>query len=307
MNLLPPSGRQVTIAHGRQQAVIVEVGAALRRYAVDGDDIVDGFAADEMSTGGRGQVLAPWPNRLDGGSYDFDGRVLQLPLSEPHAGNAIHGLVRFANWEVAESGSAHAVMTHRLHPQPGYPFLLDLRVAYALDAAGLTVVVEATNRGPDRCPFGAGAHPYVRVGERGVDPLTLRSPAASWYRSDGRGIPVERCRCEGTPNDFREPRAIGAARLDTAFTDLQRGTDGRAVVELAAPDGGRRVQVWMDPSFTHLMLFTGDTLAGDARRRSLAVEPMSCAPNAFRTGDGLRVLAPGETFRGRWGIVPFPC
>ncbi len=28
-----------------------------------------------MCTGGRGQILAPWPNRLEDGTYEFAGRV----------------------------------------------------------------------------------------------------------------------------------------------------------------------------------------------------------------------------------------
>jgi aldose 1-epimerase len=49
------------------------------------------------------------------------------------------------------------------------------------------------------------------------------------------------------------------------------------------------------------MVFTGDTLA-DVKRRSIAVEPMTCPPNAFRTGEGVIVLEPGESTTGRWGI-----
>jgi len=301
---LIPSGQQVELVRGDQRAVVVEVGGGLRSYTVAGEDVLDGYPVAEMATSGRGQILAPWPNRLADGRYDFDGRTNQLGLTEPATGTAIHGLVRFANWTVAEQGVDHAVMAYRLHPQPGYPFLLDLRAAYLLDADGLQVTLTLTNRGGSPAPIGVGMHPYVRLGAGAIDRLELRVPASSWYRTDDRGIPTGRLAVEGTPQDFRMTRRIGDTRLDTAFADLLRGGDGRAVVELGEPGGGRTLRVWVDTGFRHLMLFTGDTVADASRRRqALAVEPMSCAPNALRSGDGLEVLAPGAAYEASWGIT----
>lgn len=61
----------------------------------------------------------------------------------------------------------------------------------------------------------------------------------------------------------------------------------------------------MDERFPYYMLYTGDTLPDrQQRRRSLGVEPMTCAPNAFASGDGLIVLAPGERVVSRWGVTP---
>jgi aldose 1-epimerase len=51
------------------------------------------------------------------------------------------------------------------------------------------------------------------------------------------------------------------------------------------------------------MLFTGDPLP-DVDRRSLAAEPMTCPPNAFRTGEALIRLEPGRSFTSAWGIAP---
>ena len=115
-----------------------------------------------MATAGRGQVLAPWPNRLQDGTYEFEGRRHQLPLSEPEHANAIHGLVRWAAWQARELEPHRVVLGHVLHPRPGYPFALELRVAYELSEAGLAVRMTATNVGVGTCPYGSGAHPYVR-------------------------------------------------------------------------------------------------------------------------------------------------
>lgn len=299
-----PSGRQVEIAHGDHRATIVEVGGGIRSLTVAGEPVLDGYEPDEMCSSARGQPLIPWPNRLADGSYELDGQHHQLPLSEPEKRNAIHGLVRFANWEVTEEGLGRVVVAHRLHPQPGYPFLLDLRIEYTLGQEGLAVRSTATNRGDRPCPYGAGAHPYLRLGTGAVDGIVLRSPGATSYSTDDRGIPSGSQPVAGTPTDFRHARSIGSIVLDTTFTDLERDWDGRAVVELAEPDGPRHLQLWLDESYPYLMLFTGNTLPDPERRRQgLGIEPMTCAPNAFRTGDGLRVLAPGETMEATWGII----
>jgi aldose 1-epimerase len=88
------------------------------------------------------------------------------------------------------------------------------------------------------------------------------------------------------------------------YTDLERGVDGRARVILQAPDGGVTVEVWMDEAFRHVTVYTGETVQPPFRRRqSVAVEPMTCPPNAFVSGEDLLVLQPGESWQGAWGIA----
>jgi aldose 1-epimerase len=65
------------------------------------------------------------------------------------------------------------------------------------------------------------------------------------------------------------------------------------------------VDLWTDEAYGYVQLFTGDTLADPRRRRrSLGVEPMTAAPNAFRSGAGLLTLAPGATATATWGVRP---
>ena len=298
-----PTGEQFELSFEDQRAVVVEVGGGLRRYAVGDWEVLDGYGSDERVSGGRGQVLIPWPNRLRDGRYEHDGTTQQLALTEPAGGNAIHGLVRWASWQAVEQAPDRVVMAHRLHPQQGWPFTLDLRIAYALDAHGLSVQTTATNLSAEACPYGAGAHPYLSVGTALVDEAVLQAPGEIRLLADDRGIPTGEALVAGTPYDFRAPRPIGELVLDTAYGALARDDDGRARVHLSAPDGGRHVALWMDEAYTWLMLFTGDTLADGARRRSLAAEPMTCAPNALQSGAGLRTLAPGESCTASWGVA----
>jgi aldose 1-epimerase len=300
--VIAPSGEQITITAGDQQAVVVEVGGGLRSYSASGRELVDGYGADEMSSSGRGQVLIPWPNRLQDGSYEFDGGRHQLPLNEPEHRNAIHGLVRWATWTAAEREPHRAVMKHVLYPQPGYPFTLGISVEYALSDSGLHVRTTATNLGAGPCPYGSGAHPYLTLGTEPIDHLMLRVPGRSIQRSDERGLPVATENVEGTEHDFQHPRRIGSTRLDHAFTDLKRDQDGLARVELRDPDRGMQVSLWVDQSYPYFMIFSGDSLP-DFNRRSLAVEPMTCPPNAFRTGDALVRLEPGSSLTSTWGIA----
>src|SRR5262245_30441119 len=107
-----PSGEQHEFRSGDQVAVATEVGATLRAYTAGGAEIVDGFALGEPASAGRGQVLAPWPNRLDGGRYAFDGVEGRAAIDEPERGNAIHGLVRWIPWSLgANAEDAVALQT----------------------------------------------------------------------------------------------------------------------------------------------------------------------------------------------------
>jgi aldose 1-epimerase len=298
-----PSGRQVEIASADQRAWVVEVGAGLRAYSARGQELLDGYAADEMCSSARGQCLVPWPNRIRDGRYEFAGSLQQLPLTEPERQCAIHGLARWANWTIADQAGDAVTMAHLLHPQPGYPHTLRIAVEYRLDSDGLTVRTTATNVGASACPYGAGAHPYLTVGTPSVDSVVLQAPGRTRLTSDERGIPTGAEPVDGSEYDFREPQPIGTAKLDTAFTDLERDNDGRARVHLASPGGDRATTFWLDESYRYLMLFTGDALP-DVNRRSLGIEPMTCAPNAFQSGDGLVILEPGESLAACWGIEP---
>jgi aldose 1-epimerase len=192
-------------------------------------------------------------------------------------------------------------MSHRLDARPGYPFQLDSWVEYRLSSSGMTVTMGARNIGKRACPFGAGAHPYFRLADAGADAVELCVSAAEWLEVDDKSIPTRRRLVEGSAIDFRRPRSIGTTHLDHAFTGLARDREGVAQVLLRAD--GRALRLWLDGRFGFVQIYTGDTLPDRRRRRQgIAVEPMTCAPNAFNSGDGLIVLPPDVSFEGRWGV-----
>ncbi len=297
---LPASGEQFELRHGDQRAVVVEVGGGLRRNSVGGRDVLDGYEADEQADGGRGQPLLPWPNRVRDGRYVWDGEVHQLGLSEPALRHAIHGLVRWRNWQVLAWEPSRLTFGLRLFPMSGYPFTLGLTIDYDLSAAGLRVSTQAENLGTRACPYGLGFHPYLTVGAR-IDAARLTVPAERMLMADERLIPVSSEPVADTPYDFRAGREIGPLVLDSCFHDLARGQDGRARVTLSGPDA--TVTLWMGEAYRYVMVYSGDTLSASARRRhALAIEPMSCPPNAFASTESLIRLEPMQTHTAEWGI-----
>jgi aldose 1-epimerase len=319
-----PSGAQWTIRHGEHEATVVEVGGGLRTYRVGGADVLDGYGEQEICPSHAGHVLAPWPNRIRDGRYMFTGEEHQLPLSEPGRHSAIHGLVTWVRWRRVHNEPDQVTLEYDLPAQPGYPWPLLLRTEWTVDGHGVRAVHSATNRGRSACPFGLAAHPYLRIPGVAVDDVVLRVPARTRLLVDGRLLPIGAAKVAGGEFDFTEPRRIGGQVLDVAFGGLVPEPDGGTTVELSTMDSisgrsvgsgqstveehsdrvVRGVRVWAGAGFHWWQVFTADTLAGPRRRRSVAVEPMTCPPDAFRSGRDVVVLEPGQTWSGAWGITP---
>jgi aldose 1-epimerase len=298
----PPSGEQFEIRHGDQRATIVEVGGGIRELFAGDRAVLEPYELGATCDGGHGAVLVPWPNRIGDGRYSFDGIERQLALTEPGRGNAIHGLLRWAPWRALEHEPDRVLMGARLHPHPGYPFDLEVSVEYRLENDGLTVTIMARNVGENACPFGAGQHPYLSPGTGTIDECLLELRAATVISIDAeRGLPRGRESLDGRELDFRRPRKLGGVVIDSPFTDLERDEDGMARVRLTGRDG-QTVGLWVDSSHPVIELFTGDTLAPERRRTGLAVEPMTCPPDAFRSGENLIRLEPGTSCTSRWGV-----
>jgi aldose 1-epimerase len=300
--MVPLTGTQYEIAAGDYQAVATELGAGLRELRWGGRPVVAEYQPDELPPGAAGQLLVPWPNRVDRGRYTVAGTEYQLDLSEPAAGNAIHGLARWAPWSAVRHDRHAVVLRHVLLGRAGYPFCLELDVEYHLSGDfGLRVSVIARNVGARPAPYGTGSHPYLTAGAPAVDECELTLPVARWQPADERGIPAgPEQDVAGGALDFRTARRIGAARLDHAFTGLDRDEGGRAWARLARD--GTEVALWAGPGYRWLQVFTGDTLDAARRRRAIAIEPMTCPPNAFATGTDLIMLDPRGSVTHTWGI-----
>jgi aldose 1-epimerase len=302
--MVAPSGDQFEIAAGGYRAVVTESGATLRLLEHDGRPLLRGFGEDELSPGARGQLLVPWPNRVRDGAYSFDGRDLQLPLTEPARHNASHGLARWVAWSPEEHGTTSVSLGYRLMAQSGYPWSLDLHVLYDLSADGLTVTQTATNLSDRPAPYASGAHPYLTAGPGPVDTWELSLPAGLRLLADERKLPVGEEPVDGTAYDFRVTRPLRETVLDDAFGALTRDEDEVATTEVRDPATGRGVALWVDRHHPWLMVYSADDQP--ERRTALAVEPMTAPPDAFRSGRDLLTLAPaghdGDEVSVSWGI-----
>jgi aldose 1-epimerase len=296
------SGTQWSIESGGTRAVIVEVGGTLRHYSVGDVPVLDGFEADELSPASAGQILAPWPNRIRDGNYTFEQQTHQLPLTEPGRHNAIHGLANWARWSLAEQTADAITVEYELPAQIGYPWWLTLRARWSVSADGLRCEQEVVNNSPSNAPWGFSVHPYVQLPGVAVDDILLHVPGKTRILADGRLLPIGAVGVAGTEYDFTEPRKIGDLVLDTTFGDIEHDASGITEVTIADPASPAKVVVWADDKFKYWQVFSGDTLDDERFRRSVAIEPMTCPPDSFRTGRDLTVLAPGERWTAAWGI-----
>lgn len=288
------NGARYEITAGGYRAVLAEVGAQLAGLWHDGSPVTVETSPDALPPKSTGAVLLPWPNRIAGGRYSFDGVDYQLPLTEAALGNASHGLVRWVRWRLEQHDAESVTLAHDLVPQPGYPFELRLQVSYRLHAgAGLQVSTAVTNTGRDAAPFGAGFHPYLDLADHELDTAELLVPAAAVFSTDEHQIPTGSLPVAGTAFDFQTLRPIGSQRLDHGFAEL---TGSAALLRTERRD----IELRWDAAYRYLQVFTPPFITPG--RNAVAIEPMSCPANAFNSGEGLIRLEPGAEWTGVWGV-----
>lgn len=302
--LRPPDDESVRIESGVWMAEVSTSGGALGQVRHAGIELLDGFPPMASSTMARGQILAPWTNRLRDGRYEFMGESHQLEISDPATMTALHGLASRARWDVADRRDDAITLELRLDGTDGYPWTLLLQVTYVVAPTGLIVTHEASNLAPTKAPYAIGAHPYVVAGDGRVDDWRVELDASRVMLVDPeRMLPLGIVDVDRVGLDFRAPRTVGTSRLNHAFTGLGRDPRGRAGVSVSGESG--RVLVWGGHGCRWIQLYTSDD-DPIRPRRSIAVEPMSAPADAFNSGRDLVVLAPGgqpgSTHVMEWGI-----
>ena len=298
-------GVEHRLVHGDLTAVVTEVGAGVRSFTHCRRDLVLPYDEGEVRPRYRGVLLAPWPTRVVDGRYSFEQREYQLPLTEPERGHALHGLVAWSRFDRVAGDAASVTLVHRLVPTTGYPFDLEVRAAYSLDDAGLTCVVTAVNHGDRRAPYGVGSHPYLVAGDGPVDRWTLELPADQVLEvTESRLVPRQLAPVAGGTFDFREERSLDGVFLDHAFTGLRPDDEGLVRALVRGSDGAGVRCTWRASELPWVQVHTADLPPPERSRAGLALEPMSCAPDAFNSGAGLLVLEPGESVEHAWVIGP---
>ncbi|MEF2977130.1 aldose 1-epimerase family protein [Subtercola sp. YIM 133946] len=325
-----PTGRQFELRavsdDGREnRAVVTELGAMLRVLEADGVPLIEGFDESVYPTFCAGWMLIPWPNRVRDARWHYDGADLQLPITEPDRGNALHGFVFDLRHTVVDSSPASITLRALIEPTAPYPFALTVDTTFTLAPATpatpataaapatpatpgtaatpvLTVTHAITNTGDRDAPAAVGAHPYFRIGDVATEQLTVTVNAATRVTVDDRLNPTGTAPVTGTPYDLSQGAVVGTLDLDTAYLDLTPAPDGRFVQTIAAPDG-RRIELWGDSSFDQAQVFTTQIFPRSGGLGwAVTVEPTTAAPDALNSGHGLHWIAPGDTWTVSWGI-----
>ncbi|WP_245953416.1 aldose 1-epimerase family protein [Arthrobacter silvisoli] len=290
------------IRSGEYSAVITARAAALRELRHGERDIVVPFPAGGPIPDYRGIIAAPWPNRIADGQYTFDGVEYHVPINEPARSCALHGFLFELDWTLDSQEESAVTLSCSPAPTAGYPHALRLAVEYRLTDAGLRIAVTAANLGRTAAPYGVCPHPYLVAGPSPLDQWILEIPAGACLEvTPDRLLPKETRSVEGHAFDFRSPRAIGATEIDHAFTDIAFDGGGQARVLVRDP-GGTGVGMSWDSSCRWLQIHTADKEAPALNRLGLAVEPMSCPPDAFNSGTDLVRLEAGATHSTAWTI-----
>lgn len=297
-------GELFTLAAGAYRAEVSTVGATLESLTIDGRDLLVRSPETGPMQFFRGAIVAPWPNRIGDGTYTWDGQEIRTALTEPERGNALHGLISFQAFTPATVAEDELVLRTELFPSTGYPFHLLLTVHYALDPqAGLTTTVTARNLGAQDAPYGVCPHPYLVAGTEPLDTWSLQVEAATMLTvTEDRLLPTGTAPiAPGSEFDFRAPTTIGSLFIDHAFTDLGRDEQERAVVTVTAPSG-TGVELSAGPECPWLQIHTGDRPEPRNNRLGLAVEPMTCPPDAFRSGIDVVRLVPDAEHSASWTL-----
>lgn len=295
------SGTEVHLAHGPYSAVVTLRGGALRELRHGDRDLVVGFGPDGPVPDYRGVICAPWPNRLADGSYSYAGTAYAAAVNEPERGAALHGLAIHRPWEVLEAAADRTVLGCRVPAGPDYPADLELAVTYSLSDDGLRGEVRAVNAGTTAAPYGVCPHPYLVAGPSPLDDWSLELPAGAYLEvTPDRLLPVGMRQVDGGAFDFRSSRRLGPVQIDHAFTDIVRDAEGLARVRVLDPSGAG-VELEWGTEWPWVQVHTGDKPVGPDRL-GLAVEPMTCPPDALHSGTDLVHLQPGQAHSASWAI-----
>ncbi|WP_231367241.1 aldose-1-epimerase [Schaalia sp. ZJ405] len=283
------SGTEITLQSGDYTARIVTVGAGLAGLTLQGHDLIIGHSVDELPPSYLGKTLMPWPNRISRGTYTWEGQTYEVPVNEFSTGAALHGFMCWEDWRVVHADHDSATLGALISPRYGYPWALEAWVTYAVHSTrGLTVTLSAKNVGSEPAPYGVSSHPYLSVDGKTVDQCELTVPADLVLEVDENLAPVATRSVTDLDVDFRSSHTIDARRIDHAFTGLP---DTEWTVSLRDPDTGLTSS--LSANVPWVQVFSGDHPA--LARSGAAVEPMTCPPDAFNSGEDVIVLAPGES------------
>jgi aldose 1-epimerase len=228
--------------------------------------------------------MAPFANRIDGGTFPFEGRIHVLPINRPDENVAIHGLSRFATFDVLSQTASTLSLMHRYR---GDVFAYDLTQEFRIDPSGVSVQLTIINHGK-RMPYGLGFHPYfMRDGA-----AQLQFCASAMSQAEERHLPARFIAPQSGPEFSAGAHLDGLDEFDAHYA----GWDPRQAI-LHRPEAGIRVTLSAVGAFTNLHIYVppGGSL--------VCIEPVSHVPDVYNRPmlaeyGKLTILRPGDTLNG---------
>ena len=287
-------------SNGRFMDIIPESGAMVYQVGLLNDrgiirNILESDMDGEIKKNPwfRGRVLFPFNDRIPGGKYSFKGMDYELPINDIDDNSSIHGLVYNKPFSITninlndDSGEISLSMCIDKTDYASYPFSVTLDITYKLSKSGFSVNYSFQNRGVEPLPVALGWHPYFSLQEN-VDSLKLKAGGGQYVEVDESLNPTgDVLSVQGSSLDFRNSSLIGDKELDIAFN---ASSDGKIYLQNQTD----QLEIEFDKElFPYVQLFIPPD------RKSIAIEPITAATNAFNIdGIGLINLNPGQKRSG---------
>ena len=281
--------KKLQISLNGVSALISTEGAALIGLSVDSFNLIEPSTRDGLYAG---KILAPWPNRIRDGKYSFNKNDYQLPINEVSKNNSLHGLVGNSLWEITFQNQSKVILEYLLDQPAIYPGKLQLQVTYEIIESGIEITVLSENIGDISTPYGVSIHTYLVAGESVKNnELFLQIPADQFLVVDAeRLLPIKLQPVDGSNFDFINSKKISDQFIDHAFKYSSKYP--RSISLLNAE--GQGAEMIFDEQSKWIQIHTADRDLQADSRMAVAIEPMTCPPDAFNSGIDLIVLEPGK-------------
>lgn len=274
---------------GNFKAKINTYGASLISLSNNEFNLIESNTREGLYAG---SVLAPWPNRIKDGRYSFNDEMFELPINEKSKNNALHGLVAHSDWQPVSSSGSSITLEHILDMPKIYPGKLKLQIKYEFIDNYLEIKIDALNIGNKKAPYGVSIHTYFVAGQNlKNNQLFLQLPSSEFMQVDlERLLPLGIEKVDSTEFDFRILKQISNLFIDHAF---KADTDLPPRVRLIN-ESKLGVELEFDESTKWIQVHTADRDGKEDARMAIAIEPMSCPPDAFNSALDLITLEPNE-------------
>jgi len=304
----------ITLEAQSERAVIVPgAGCQCLSYRAGALEIIAGPANPdswrEHPHRGGIPILFPWPGRIAGAHFTFEGREYHMPVNEPSRGHSIHGFACERAFRVTRRGPyfVTSILDSSDYSDLSsiWPWPFTIEIDYEV-GNGLRLKVRVTNTGDSVMPFGFGAHPYFHAplnpaGKR--DAMMVQVDADARWALDASFIPTGKTEPLMGKYDLRAPRALGTDTYDDVFrmAEITQSDPQPPRARLIGSSLKLAIEVRADPAFGDFVVYAPPDNA------VVALEPYTCAPDAFNlaargVAAGMRELAPGQTFEAGFEI-----